>query len=144
MSGVAQLTDLALDEIGALLTEFLWRLDHSDCGSVAELFVEDGTMRTPRLELRGRARISEWFIQRSGRREIKTHHTWSNLRIEDARDTELTITTRTVTLQAPVSSEAGTAHVIVGETRDILHKVAMGNWRFASRELTVFFAGSLG
>ena len=131
------------DEVGALLTEFLWRLDHSGYGSVAELFVEDGTMRTPRLELRGRAQISEWFAQRSGR-EIKTHHTWSNLRIEDAKETELTLTTRTVTLQAPVSSDASTAHVIVGETRDILHKVATGSWRFASRKLTVFFAGSLG
>ena len=127
--------------IGALLSEFYWRLDHPGSGTVADLFTEAGTIVTPRFELAGRAAIAQWFAARAQR---TTRHRWSNLRLTRAADRSVAVDAYLSTAAAPASAAASAAaEVMISETHDIVVRDEKGAWQFAARKLSVVFEGRL-
>lgn len=125
--------------IEALLTEFYWRLDHPDDGTVADLFIAAGSIVTPRFQLSGRDAIATWFAARPRR---ATRHSWSNLRIS-ASGGGVAVDAYLTTAAAPLAAGAGGADIMISETRDQVVRAAGGGWYFASRRLTTVFEGRL-
>lgn len=67
-------------DIGDLLTEFVRRLDDRDFTGYAALFTQDGALRMPGTEHRGRAGLAEYVSADLGRYH-RTHHLSTNHRI---------------------------------------------------------------
>lgn len=72
-------------DIHDLLTEFARCLDDRDFTGYAALFTEDGTLRMPGTEHRGRAGLAEHVAQDLGRYH-RTQHLITNHRVEVAVD----------------------------------------------------------
>jgi hypothetical protein len=125
----------------ALLTEFYWRLDHAGVGSVAELFVERGTLVTPRGAHAGREQIARWFAERTIGGERVTRHSWSNLRLSPASDGRVTIEAHVLTATAPSGNPSQLIEIIFGDTTDLVVKNARSGWLFESRRLDVALQG---
>lgn len=125
--------------IEALLTEFYWRLDHPDDGTVADLFIAEGTIVTPRFELAGRDAIATWFAARPRR---TSRHSWSNLRLS-ATEGGVDVDAYLTTAAAPLAAGAGGADIMISETRDRVVATGNARWLFASRRLTTVFEGQL-
>jgi hypothetical protein len=127
--------------IEALLSEFYWRLDHKGAGSVAELFVEGGTLETPRGTVTGRVRISQWFINRTPEGERVTRHGWSNLRLSAGSTDRVTVEAHVRTVAIPSSSHGQPIELMFGDTIDVVVKNPRSGWLFESRRLEVVVQG---
>ena len=139
-------TTLTADDrlaIESLLTEFYWRLDHADARNVAELFIEAGTLVTPRFSLSGSEAIAQWFVGRSVAGARVTRHAWSNPRLTSNDEGSVTVAALLRTAAAPLVPEQGGAELMIGETEDRVVQCDSRDWRFASRRLTVVFEGHL-
>jgi len=125
--------------IEGLLTEFYWRLDHPDTGTVADLFTDGATLITPRFELSGRAQIAKWFAERTGGGPRITRHSWSNLRLTHLRQDSVSAEAHLMTAAA----SGNAIEVLVGDTTDLLVRETAAGWRFSSRRLTIAMEGRL-
>jgi hypothetical protein len=128
--------------IEALLTEFYWRLDHADAGSVAELFIERGTLVTPHGALAGREQIGRWFAGRTSGGLRVTRHSWSNLRLSGAGQGRVTLEAHVLTAAAPSSAQQP-IEIMFGDTTDLVVKDALSGWMFESRRLDVALQGQM-
>lgn len=126
--------------IEALLTEFYWRLDHPQSGTVADLFTQSGTLVTPRFELSGRQQIAQWF---AGRARRTTRHSWSNLRLAGDLPTGVSAEAYLITAAAPPAADCDGAQIVIGDTKDLVVRDESNVWRFASRRLSIIFEGRL-
>ncbi len=127
--------------IEALLSEFYWRLDHKGAGSVAELFVEGGTLVTPRCTVTGRAHISQWFTNRTAEGGRITRHGWSNLRLSAADAGRVTVEAHVRTVAASCGSRGQPIEMMFGDTSDLVVKDPRNGWLFESRRLEVVLQG---
>lgn len=66
-------------EIDAVLADWAYHLDHGRLDELAGLFTEDALFVTGGLELRGRAKIKNRYLERTVVRT--TRHTYSGLRV---------------------------------------------------------------
>lgn len=126
--------------IEALLSEFYWRLDHPGAGSVADLFVDAGTLVTPRGTVTGRVAIARWFTQRTTEGERITRHGWSNLRLSAAEAGRVTAHAHVRTI-ASSGSHGQPIEIMFGDTTDLVVKSPRTGWLFESRRLDVVIQG---
>jgi hypothetical protein len=66
-------------EIDAVLADWAYHLDHGQLDDLAGLFTEDALFVTGGVELRGRAKIKNRYLERTVVRS--TRHTYSGLRV---------------------------------------------------------------
>jgi ketosteroid isomerase-like protein len=66
-------------EIDTVLADWAYHLDHGQLDELAELFTEDALFVTGAIELRGRAKIKNRYLERTVVRS--TRHTYSGLRV---------------------------------------------------------------
>jgi hypothetical protein len=129
--------------IEALLSEFYWRLDHKDSGSIAELFVEGGSLVTPAATVTGHEGITKWFTQRTSQGERITRHGWSNLRLSRAEGDRVRAEAHVRTVAARSISNGESVDIMFGETVDLLVKGPRRGWLFESRRLDVVLQRSI-
>lgn len=123
--------------IADLLTEFGWRVDHGKADTVAELFMEDGFISTPRFELRGRDAIDKHFRARAGGDERITRHVWTNLKLTRMDKQKVKAETIVQTYVAHGNTPDAARELVVGDSIDIVERDTDGHWRFAERRLVV-------
>lgn len=123
-----------------LLTEFGWRVDHGHAPTVAELFVEDGTIVTPMFTLRGREQIAAHFTKRDSGGNVVSRHQWSNLRLAPLEngDVSAVMIVHTQLGTRSVNGPTQPDHSMVGDSIDVLRRTVEG-WRFVERRLDVAF-----
>lgn len=130
-------------QLEALLTEFAWRVDHGEAGTVHELFTEEGTISGPGLAMRGRDEIARQFTERARDTARVSRHLWSNPRFEPLADGAWRVTTAVQTfihrLAEDEARPATACLLVVGDSIDVLQRCDDGRWRFRSRELVVAF-----
>ena len=138
--GVDLATRRAIED---LLTEFAWRADHGRADIVHELFTEDGSIRGPGLDMRGRAEIAARFAERAADPQRVSRHAWSNPRFERLDDDAVRVVTIVQTsihrLEPGQSLPAEACTFVVGDSDDVVVRGPDGQWRFRSRELGVAF-----
>ena len=66
-------------EIDTVLADWAYHLDHLELDELAELFTDDALLVTGAVELRGRAKIKNRYMERTGVRS--TRHLYSGLRV---------------------------------------------------------------
>jgi hypothetical protein len=71
-------------EIDAVLADWAYHLDHGQLDELAELFTEDALFVTGGVELRGRVKIKNRYLERTVVRS--TRHTYSGLRVSPVGD----------------------------------------------------------
>ena len=79
MTTAAEAAVLLRAEIDAVLADWAYHLDHGQLDELAELFTEDALFVTGALELRGRVKIKNRYLERTVVRS--TRHTYSGLRV---------------------------------------------------------------
>jgi ketosteroid isomerase-like protein len=79
VTAAAQPAALLRAEIDAVLADWAYHLDHGELDELAELFTEDALFVTGAVELRGRAKIKNRYMERTVVRS--TRHTYSGLRV---------------------------------------------------------------
>jgi SnoaL-like domain len=79
MTAVAEAAVLLRAEIDAVLADWAYHLDHGQLDELAGLFTEDALFITGGLELRGRVKIKNRYLERTVVRS--TRHTYSGLRV---------------------------------------------------------------
>jgi SnoaL-like domain len=132
-----QLTDADLLELTRLVTELVWRIDHRQSDTAADLFVDDGQMILGPVALRGRDQIAAWGRQRVGV-EYTTRHVCTNMRFEAAGDDAAAGTT-VVTVYRHAGEGPGDSRALtVGEYTDQFVRTLAG-WRFRSRRIEQLF-----
>ncbi len=128
--------------IAALLNEFCWRVDDCRGSEVAELFVENGTVDTPRFNLVGRDAIHSWFSARADPRSRLSRHIWTNLRIRQDGDDAYIAEAYCLTIVGTQPAPAHGATIVVGTSTDRI-VFEDGLARFASRSLDVAVDGRI-
>lgn len=104
--------------ISALVTEFYWRIDNDQGGSVAELFTEDATVDTPFFALAGRRALHELFSHLPPDR--LTCHSWSNMRVVEKGDGHYLAHTNTLTFAGVKPAPGQGAQVMAGTCTDLI------------------------
>jgi SnoaL-like domain len=104
--------------IAALLTEFYWRIDNDQGGSVAELHTEDATVDTPFFALAGRQAIHELFSHLPPDRH--GCHSWLNLRVVDKGDGRYLAQTNTLAFIGVKPAPCQGAQVMAGTATDLI------------------------
>ncbi len=79
MTGAAEQALLLRAEIDAVLADWAYHLDHGQLDELAGLFTEDALFITGGVELRGRVKIKNRYLERTVART--TRHTYSGLRV---------------------------------------------------------------
>jgi len=128
--------------IAALLNEFCWRVDACRGSEVAELFVEAGTIDTPRFNLVGRDAIHSWFSARADPRSRLSRHIWTNLRVRPDGDDVYIAEAYSLTIVGTPPAPAHGAKIVVGTSTDRI-VFENGQARFASRSLELAVEGRL-
>jgi ketosteroid isomerase-like protein len=119
-------------EIDALVNEYAWMLDHHQWHDVAGLLTDDAVLTLRGRTLDAPAGIAQWAEQRAARKERKTQHQMTNLRIEVTGEDRAR---GVATVVLHVAKHGGGSYVdLVGEYRDEYVRTA-GGWRFSSRQL---------
>ena len=126
-------------EIGRVVTEHAWRIDHGRADTVHELYVDEGELILPPTPLRGRHAIYEWgqrLMADSTWRTIR--HVCSNMRfIADGMYAAEGTTVMTVFMVAEHSAET-TLPWMVGEDHDRFVRTQNG-WKLVSRRWVQLF-----
>jgi hypothetical protein len=133
MSDAPALSERDRQVLTDLVIEHAWLLDHGHWHSVADLYLDDGSMIMGDQTLRGRDALLAWADARADKSDRHTHHQCSNIRLQGGADGEATGTVMLVLH----SCEGGSAPRIefVGEYRDQYRRDTAGRWRFAQRQL---------
>jgi hypothetical protein len=79
VTAAAEAAALLRAEIDAVLADWAYHLDHGQLDELAELFTEDALFVTGAIELRGRVKIKNRYLERTVVRS--TRHTYSGLRV---------------------------------------------------------------
>lgn len=129
-------------DIGALITDFCWRVDGGEGDRVAELFTEDATLSTPHFTLTGRQEIHAWFTERADPTKRLSRHFWTNLRVTADDDGRYTAQAYAMTVVGTPPAPAAGANVAMGVSTDVV-VIEDGRPLFASRRLDLTFQGRL-
>jgi ketosteroid isomerase-like protein len=129
-------------DIGALITEFCWRVDGGEGTRVAELFTEDATLSTPHFTLTGRPEIDTWFTERADLTKRLSRHFWTNLRVTSDGDGRFNVQAYAMTIVGVPPAPAAGATVAMGVSHDVV-VIEEGRPLFASRRLDLTFQGRL-
>jgi hypothetical protein len=140
-------------EIDAVLADWAYHLDHGELDELAGLFTEDALFVTGGLELRGRAKIKNRYLERTVVRT--TRHTYSGLRVSvitadpGAAPVADDGTARPVLVRAwstwvnyaanaaPPVDEVGV--YVVADFDDVLTRCPDGRWRISERRIIPVF-----
>jgi ketosteroid isomerase-like protein len=141
-------------EIDAVLADWAYHLDHGEFDELVELFTEGALFVTGPLELRGRVKIKNRYLERTVVRS--TRHTYSGLRVsvigggsEAAAAAARSAGARPVLVRARstwVNYAANAAAPVddvgvylVADFDDVLTWCADGRWRISERRIIPVF-----
>jgi hypothetical protein len=141
-------------EIDAVLADWAYHLDHGELDALAELFTEDALFVTGALELRGRVKIKNRYIERTVVRS--TRHTYSGLRVSavggdpeavpgaagfgSARPVLVRARSTWVNYAANAATPVGDVGVyLVADFDDVLTWCADERWRISERRIIPVF-----
>jgi hypothetical protein len=128
--------------ISTLLSEFCCRVDTLRGDEVAELFTDDGIVKTPHFELSGRAQIHEWFSSRASAGTRLSRHFWTNLRVTELESDIFRVEANAMTVVGVQPAPHPGASLAVGNSIDTI-VFQDGHWLFAARTLEIAFEGRL-
>lgn len=123
-------------EIGQLIAEMLYRLDHNRADTTWELYTEDGVSAGPMGDM-DREAMKAWGAKRVRQTDIVGRHFIGGIRLVWDGD-EVEGTVQYLTFRD--TNEPQTQPASVGEFRERYRKVD-GQWRFARREVVPVFGG---
>lgn len=123
-------------EIGQLIAEMLYRLDHNRADTTWELYTEDGVSVGPMGDM-DREAMKAWGAKRVRQTDIVGRHFIGGIRLVWDGD-EVEGTVQYLTFRD--TNEPQTQPASVGEFRERYRKVD-GQWRFARREIVPVFGG---
>jgi len=154
MTTAAEAAALLRAEIDAVLADWAYHLDHGQLDELAGLFTEDALFVTGGLELQGRAKIKNRYLERTVVRT--TRHTYSGLRISAVEGDSPTVSAaaddgvaRPVRVRAwstwvnyaanaaPPVNDVGV--YLVADFDDVLTWCADGRWRISERRIIPVF-----
>jgi ketosteroid isomerase-like protein len=141
-------------EIDAVLADWAYHLDHGQLDELAGLFTEDALFVTGGLELRGRVKIKNRYLERTVVRS--TRHTYSGLRVSAIEgDTETVPASAADGLARPIRVRAWSTWVnyaanaappvedvgvyVVADFDDVLTWCADERWRISERRIIPVF-----
>jgi hypothetical protein len=140
-------------EIDAVLADWAYHLDHGDYDQLAELFTDDALFVTGPLELRGRVKIKNRYIERTVVRS--TRHTYSGLRVSAIGGGSETVPAAAARPDRPVLVRARSTWVnyaanaatpvddvgvyLVADFDDVLTWCADERWRISERRIIPVF-----
>jgi ketosteroid isomerase-like protein len=149
-------TALVRAEIDAVLADWAYHLDHGQFDELAELFTDDALFVTGPVELRGRVKIKNRYLERTVVRS--TRHTYSGLRVsvigggpeaaaavaaaaaESARPVLVHATSTWVNYAANAATPADDVGVyLVADFDDVLTWCADERWRISERRIIPVF-----
>ena len=141
-------------EIDAVLADWAHRIDHRQFNQLAELFTEDALFVTGGLELRGRVKIKNRYLERTVVRS--TRHIYSGLRVspiggdpeaavaavEDGTARPIRVRARSTWVNyaanaAPPVDDVGV--YVVADFDDVLTWCADERWRISERRIIPVF-----
>lgn len=128
--------------IGALITEFCWRVDGGEGDRVAELFTDEATLTTPHFTLTGRQEIHDWFSVRADPTKRLSRHFWTNLRVTAIDGARYKAQAYAMTVVGAPPAPASGANVMIGVSTDVI-EVEGDQALFVSRTLDVTLQGRL-
>jgi len=141
-------------EIDAVLADWAYHLDHGQLDELAGLFTEDALFVTGGLELRGRVKIKNRYLERTVVRS--TRHTYSGLRVSAIEgDPETVPASAADGLARPIRVRAWSTWVnyaanaappvedvgvyVVADFDDVLTWCADQRWRISERRIIPVF-----
>ena len=141
-------------EIDAVLADWAYHLDHGQLDELAGLFTEDALFVTGGLELRGRVKIKNRYLERTVVRS--TRHTYSGLRVSAIEGDPETVPASAVDgLARPIRVRAWSTWVnyaanaappvedvgvyVVADFDDVLTWCADERWRISERRIIPVF-----
>ena len=141
-------------EIDAVLADWAYHLDHGQLDELAGLFTEDALFITGGLELRGRVKIKNRYLERTVVRS--TRHTYSGLRVSAIEGDPETVPASAVDgLARPIRVRAWSTWVnyaanaappvedvgvyVVADFDDVLTWCADERWRISERRIIPVF-----
>ena len=141
-------------EIDAVLADWAYHLDHGQLDELVELFTEDALFVTGAVELRGRVKIKNRYLERTVVRS--TRHTYSGLRVSAIEgDQETVPATAGDRAPRPVRVRAWSTWVnyaanaappvddvgvyLVADFDDVLTWCADERWRISERRIIPVF-----
>jgi 3-phenylpropionate/cinnamic acid dioxygenase small subunit len=125
-------------EIDVVLADWAYYLDHGQLDELAELFTEDALFVTGGLELRGRARIKDRYLERTVVRT--TRHTYSGLRVSEAEGGRVRAWSTWVNYAANAAPPVEDVGVyLVADFDDVLTWCADERWRISERRIIPVF-----
>ena len=128
--------------IGALLTEFCWRVDQGEGRRVADLFTQNGSVTSPHFHRAGREEIGALYQSRADTGDRLTRHFWSNLRVTPNGEGRFGATSYAMTaVGAPPAPVTG-GDLVLAISTDVI-TFEDGRPLFASRSLAVTFEGRI-
>jgi ketosteroid isomerase-like protein len=143
MAGMSEVADAETTQtVGALISEFCWRVDSGEGARVAELFTDDAIVVTPHLVLEGRKAIGDWFEIRADPTKRLSRHFWTNLRITPTGEGKYTAQAYAMTVVGVPPAPAAGPDVAIGYSTDTV-VIESGRALFASRRLDLTFEGRL-
>jgi 3-phenylpropionate/cinnamic acid dioxygenase small subunit len=125
-------------EIDAVLADWAYYLDHGRLDELAGLFTEDALFVIGDLELQGRARIKDRYLERTVVRT--TRHTYSGLRVSAVQGGRVRAWSTWVNYAAnaaPPVDEVGV--YVVADFDDVLTRCPDGRWRISERRIIPVF-----
>jgi uncharacterized protein (TIGR02246 family) len=130
-------------EIERLFNDFSWHADRGDGLALAALFATEGVLYVGGQELTGHKQIADDMTRRALIPGRKTRHVWSNLRIVESHENQLS--TAAIQLTFEETGDDRPTQLRVSDLIDTLQKDNDGRWRFArriiSRQMALAFAG---
>jgi ketosteroid isomerase-like protein len=153
MTTTAEAAVLLRAEIDAVLADWAYHLDHGQLDELAGLFTEDALFVTGGLELRGRAKIKNRYLERTVVRS--TRHTYSGLRVSALGGDRGAAAARAGTSARPTAVRAWSTWVnyaanaappvddvgvyLVADFDDVLTWCADERWRISERRIIPVF-----
>jgi ketosteroid isomerase-like protein len=140
-------------EIDAVLADWAYHLDHGELDELVELFTEDALFVTGALELRGRVKIKNRYLERTVVRP--TRHTYSGLRVSAVAGDHETVAAAADGPARPIRVRASSTWVndaanaeppvddvgvyVVADFDDVLTWCADERWRISERRIIPVF-----
>ena len=140
-------------EIDAVLADWAYHLDHGQLDQLAGLFTEDALFVTGAVELRGRVKIKNRYLERTVVRT--TRHTYSGLRVSAVEGDSETVPAADGGAARPLRVRAWSTWVnyaanaappvddvgvyVVADFDDVLTWCADGRWRISERRIIPVF-----
>ena len=126
-------------EIGELITEHAWLIDHGHADQLPRLYTEPCALRGVGEDLLGMEALRAWSVKRAAMTTRTARHVCTNIRLVDEGPGRASGTVLVTLFRHDGPSPGAPAPFAVGEYDDRYVLCPDGRWRFESRGFSIVF-----